>query len=176
MSCLHRVVLQNFDSEVRFSSVQFSHSVMSNSLQTHGLQHVRLPCPSPAPELAQTHVHRVSDAIQPSHPLLSPSPPVFDLSQHQGLIQWVSSLHGGQSIGVSPSASVLPVSIQDWFPIGWTGLISLPSKGLSKVFSNTTVQKHQFFSAQLSLWSNSHLCTWLLEKPQLCLYGPLLAK
>ena len=72
---------------------------------------------------------------------------------------------GGQSIGVSASASVLPVNIQDWFPLGWTSWISLQSKGLSRVFSNTTVQKHQFFSAQPSLWSNSHIHTWLLEKP-----------
>ena len=72
---------------------------------------------------------------------------------------------GGQCIRVSASASVLPMDIQDWFPLGWTGWISLQSKGLSRVFSNATVQKHQFFSAQLSLWSNSHIHTWLLEKP-----------
>ena len=72
---------------------------------------------------------------------------------------------GGQSIGASASAPVFPMNIQDWFPLGWTGWISLQSKGLSRVFSNTTVQKHQFFSAQLSLWSNSHIHTWLLEKP-----------
>ena len=81
---------------------------------------------------------------------------------------------GGQS--TRTSASVLPMNIQDWFPLGWTGLISLQSKGLSKVFSKTTVQKHQFFDAQLSLQSNSHIHTWLLEKPQLWLDGPLLAK
>ena len=93
------------------------------------------------PELAQTHVHWVGDAIQPSHPLSSPSPPAFNLSQHWvffTMSQFFTS--GGQSIGVSVSASVLPVSIQDWFPLGWTGLISLQSKGLSRVFSNTTVQ------------------------------------
>ena len=72
---------------------------------------------------------------------------------------------GGQSIGVSASTSVLPVNIQDWFPLGWTGLVSLQSKGLSSVFSNTTVPNHQFFSTQLSLWANSHIHTWLLEKP-----------
>ena len=82
----------------------------------------------------------------------------------------------GQSIGASASASVLPVNIQDWSPLGWTGLISLQSKGLSRVFSNTTVQKHQFFSAQLSLWYNSHIHTWPLVKPQLWLCGPLSAK
>ena len=104
------------------------------------------------PEPTQTHVHCVSDAIQPSHPLSSPSPPAFNLSQHQGLFQGVgSSLSDGQSIGVSGSASVLPMNIQDWFPLGWTSWISLQSKRLSRVFSNTTVQKHQFFHAQLSL-------------------------
>ena len=114
-------------------------------------------------EFAQTHVHWVTDAIQPSHPLLSSSSPAFNLSQHQGLFQWVNS-SGGQSIGVSASASVLPMNIQDWFPLGLTGLISLLSKGLSRVFSNTTVQKHQFFSAQPSLWPSSHIHTWLLAK------------
>ena len=103
-------------------------------------------------ELAQTYVHWVGDAIQPSHPLSSLSPPAFNLSQHQGLFP-VSRLFasGGQSIGASASASVLLTNIQDWFPLVWTGLISLQSKGLSRVFSNTTVQKHQFFSAQISL-------------------------
>ena len=104
------------------------------------------------PELTQTHVHRVSDAIQPSHPLLSPSP-TFNLPQRQGLFQWVGSLH--------QVAKVLefqlwhwkdfPMNIQDWFSLGGTGWISLQSKRLSRVFSNTTVQKHQFFGAQLSL-------------------------
>ena len=122
------------------------------------------------PEFTQTHVHWVSEAIQPSHPLLSPFPPAFNLSQHQG--QFFAS--GGQSIGVSASASVLPMNIQDWFPLRLTGWISLQSKGLSRIFSNTTVQKHQFFNAQSSLRSNSHICTWLLEKPQLC--GSLSAK
>ena len=117
------------------------------------------------PKLAQTHVHWVSDAIQPSHPLSSPSPPTFNLSQHQDLFQWVSQLHQvAKSTGDSPSASVLPMNIQDWFPLGLTDWISLKSKGFSRVFSNTAVQKHQFFSAQLSLWSNSHIHIWLLEK------------
>ena len=113
-------------------------------------------------EPAQTLGHWVGDAIQPSHPLLSPSP-AFSLpaSGSFPMSQFFSS--GGQSIGAL--ASVLPMNIQDWFPLGWTGLISLQSKGLWRVFSNTTVQKHQFFSAQLSLWSNSHTHTWLLEKP-----------
>ena len=131
-----------------FSSVQFSCSVVSDFLWPHGLQHARLPCPSPT----QTHVHRVSDAIQSSHPLSSPSPSTFNLSQHQGffsMIQFFTS--GGQSIRVSASASVLPMNIQDWFPLGLTGWNSLQSKGLSRVFSNTTVQNHHLFSAQLSL-------------------------
>ena len=112
-------------------------------------------------ELTQTHVHAVGDAIQPSHPLSSPSPPAFNLSQHQGLFKGVSSwtpfqrsqffASGNQSIGVSASISVLPKKIQDLYPLGSTGWSSLQSKGLSRVFSNTTIQKHQFFGAQLSL-------------------------
>ena len=101
-------------------------------------------------ELAQTHVHWVSDAIQLSHRLLSPSPPAFNLARHQSFPVSQFFASGGQSTGVSASASVLPMNIQDWFPLGWTGLLSLQCKGLSRVFSNTTVQKHQFFSAQLS--------------------------
>ena len=100
-------------------------------------------------EFAQTHVHWVGDAIQPSRPLSSLSPPAFNLSQHQGLFlmsQLFTSC--GQSIGASASASVLPVNIQGWFPLGMTGLISLMPNGLSSVFANTTVWKHQFFSAQ----------------------------
>ena len=118
------------------------------------------------PELAQTYGHWVSDAIQPSCPLSSPSLLAFNLSQHQSLFQmsWLFA-SGGQSIGASASASVLPMNIQDLFPLGLTGWISLQSKGLPRVFSNTTVQKHQFFGAQPSLWSNSHFHTWLLEKP-----------
>ena len=112
------------------------------------------------PELAQTHVHRVGDAIQPSHPLLYPYPPAFNSFPASGPFQ-MSQLFaaGGPSIGVSASASVLPTSIQDGFPLGWTGWISLQSKGLSRVFYNTTVQKHQFFATQVSLWSNSHIHT-----------------
>ena len=83
---------------------------------------------------------------------------------------------GGRSIGASVSASIFPMAIQGWSPLGWTGWISLQSKGLSTVFSNTTVQKHQYFGAQLSLWSNSHICTWLLEKTQVWLYGTLSTK
>ena len=116
-------------------------------------------------EFAQTHIHWVSDAIQLSHLPLPPSPPSLNLFQHQGLFP-VSQLFasGGQSIRASASASVLPMNIQDWFPLGLTGLISLHSKGLSGVFSSTTIWKHQFFGIQPSLWSNSHIHTWLLEK------------
>ena len=91
------------------------------------------------PEFAQIHVHWVSDAIQPSHPL-QPLPPAFNLSQHQGLFLRVDSASGGQIIGISASASILPMNIQGWFPLGWTGQISLLSKGLLRVFSSTTVQ------------------------------------
>ena len=133
-----------------FSSVQFSSSVVSAFLRPHEPQHARPPCPSPTPESTQTHVHWVGDAIQPSHPLSSPSP-AFNLSQHQALLMSQLSVSGGQSIGISTSTSVLPMNTQDWSPLGWTGWIFLQSKGLSIVFSNTTVQNHQFFSAQLSL-------------------------
>ena len=106
-------------------------------------------------KLAQIHVHWVSDTIQPSHPLLPPSPFAFNPSQHWGLFQ-VSCLFisGGQSIGTSASASVLSMNIQGWFPLGLTGLLSLLSNGLSSVFSSITIQKHQFFGAQLSLWAS----------------------
>ena len=111
-----------------------------------------LPVHHQLPEFTQTHVHWVGDAIQPSHPLSSPFPPSFNLSQHQGLFQWVNSSH--------QVAKILEFQLQhqsfQWifradFPLGWTGLISLQSKGLSRVFSNTTVQKHQFSGTQLSL-------------------------
>ena len=141
----------------------FSSSVMSDFLQPHGLKHCSFPSLYYRPEFALSHIHWISDAIQPSHPLLSPSPPAFNLFQHQGLFQWVGQ--GGQSIGASASASILPMNIQSWFPLGLTNLITLQSKGFSRVFSNTTVQKHQFFGTQPSLWSNSHIHTWLLEKP-----------
>ena len=137
---------------------------MSDSLRPHGLQHARLPCPSPTLR-----------AYSNSHPLnqwcyltisssIVPSPPAPNPSQHQSLFQWVNS-SPGQSIGVSASASVLPMNIQDWFPLGWSGWISLQSKGLSRVFSNTTVQKHQFFGAQLSSQFSFHIHTWPLEEP-----------
>ena len=108
-------------------------------------------------ELAQTHVHPVADAFQQCYPLSSPSPPAFHLSQHQGVFQWVSSSHQvAKALRVSASASVLPMNIQDWFPLGWTSLISSQSKGLSSVFPDTRVQKHQFFHPWLSLVQLSH--------------------
>ena len=135
-----------------------------------------LPVHHQLPEFTQTHVRRVGDAIQPSHPL---SPPFsrfqsFPASGSFQMSQFFTS--GGQSIRVSTLASVLPMNMQDWSPLGWTGWISLHSKGLSRVFSNTTVQKHQFFGTQPFLLSSSHIHTWPLEKPQLWLYRPLLAK
>ena len=143
---------------------------MNRSMPGHPI-HYQLP------EFTQTHCHRVGDTIQPSHPPSSPSPPALNLSQHQGLLKWVSSLHQvAESIGVSASTLVLPMNTQDWSPLGWTGWISLQSKGLARVFSNTTVQKHQFFGTQLSSQSNSHIHSWPLEKPQPWLNGPLLTK
>ena len=118
------------------------------------------------PEFAQTHVHWISDAMQPSHPLLLPSLLAlksFPASGSFPMGQLFAS--GGESIRASASASVLPMNIQGWSPLGLTGLISMLSKGLSSVFSNTTVQKYLFFGAQPSLWFNSHIHTWLLEKP-----------
>ena len=105
-----------------------------------------LPVHHQLPEFTQTHAHQVTDDIQPSHPLWSPSPPALNPSQHQGLFQWVNTW-GGESIGVSASASILPMNTQDWSPSGWTGWISLLSKGLSRVLSNTIVQKHWFSKA-----------------------------
>ena len=121
-----------------------------------------LPVHHQLPEFTQTHVHQVGDAMQPSHPLSSPSPPALNLFQHQGLFKWVSLASGGQSIGVSASTSVLPMNTQDWSPLGGTGWISLQSKGLSRGFSNTTVQKHQFFGTHLSLYIHAHINMYLL--------------
>ena len=116
------------------------------------------------PEFAQIRVHWVTDAIQPSHPLSPPSLAV-KLSQHLGLFHWVGSSHQVAKVRASASASVLTRNLQGSFPSVVTGLISLLFKGLSRVFSNTTVQKHQFFGPLSSLGSNSHICRWLLEKP-----------
>ena len=131
------------------ASVQFSLSVMSDSLQPHEMQHTRPPCPSPTPRVYPNSCRwchlTISSSVVPfsSCPQSVPASGSFQMSQ--------LFASGGKSIGVSASASVLPVNIQDWFPLVWTGWISLQSKGLSRIFSNTTVQKHQFFGAQLSL-------------------------
>ena len=124
-----------------------------------------LPVRHQLPEITQTHIHWVSDAIQPSHPLSSPSPLALNLFQHQSLFQWVNSAWGGQNTGVSALASFLPKKSQGWAPSEWTGWISLQTNGLSRVFSNAIVQKHQFFGAQPSSQSNSHIHTWPQEKP-----------
>ena len=134
---------------IQFSSVAQSCPILFDPMNrsTPGL-----PVHHQLPESTQTHVHWVGDAIQPSHPLSSPSPPALNLSQHQCLFKWVSSSHQvAKVLRVSVSTSVLPMNTQDWSPLGCTGWISLQSKGLLRVFSNTTVQKHQFFCAHLSL-------------------------
>ena len=149
--------------QLQFSSVSQSYTTLCDPLNrsTPGL-----PVHHHLPEFTQTHIHWVSDAIQPSHPRSSPSPPApkslsasksFPMSQ---LFAW-----GGQSTGASASASFLPKKSQGWSSSEWTGWISLQSKGPSRVFSNTTVQTHQFFSAQPSSQSNSHIHTWPPEKP-----------
>ena len=147
-------------------SVQFSRSVVSDSLWPHESQQTRPPCLSPTPRVhsdsspsSQWCHPAISSSVVPfsSCPQSLPASESFPMSQ---LFTW-----GGQSIGVSASASVLPMNTKDWSPLGWTAWISLQSKGLSRLFSNITVQKHQFFSAELSSQSNSHIHTWPLEKP-----------
>ena len=142
--------------------VQFSPSVVSDSLWPHGLQHTRPPCPSPTPGV-------YLDSCPLSwwcHPTISFSVVPFSCLQSFAALRSFPMSHffesGSQRIGTSASASVFPMNTQDWFPLGLTSLISLQSKGLWSFFSNTTVQKHQFFSAQLSVWSNSHIHPWLL--------------
>ena len=144
------------------NSVQFSRSVMSDSLRPHESQHARPPCPSPTPGVYSNWCP-LSECC---HPTISSSVVPFSSCPQSGSFQ-MSLLFtwSDQSIGVSPSASVFLMNTQDWSPLGWTGWISLQSKGLSRVFSNTTVQKHQFFSAQLFSQSNSHIHMWPLEKP-----------
>ena len=150
---------------VQFSSVQFSRSVVSDSLRPNGLQHARSHCPSLTPGACSNSC----PSSQWCHPIISSSVVPFS-SCLQSFPAWGSFqmsqffASGGQSIGVSSSTSVLPMNTQDWYPLGWTGLISLLSTELSRVFCNTTLQNPQFFIAQLSLYSNSHIHTWLLEK------------
>ena len=148
------------------SSVQFSCSVMSDSLRPYESHQARPPCPSQTPEVYPNSC----PSSQWCHPAISSSVIPFSSCPQSLPVSGsfpVSQLfaRGGQSTGVSASASVLPVKTQEWSPLGWTGWISLQSQGLSRVFSNTTIQKHQFFSAQLSSQSNSHIHTWPLEKP-----------
>ena len=149
---------------LRLMQLQFSRSVMSDSLPPHGLQHARLSCPSPTPRnylwpLSWWCHPIISSSVIPfsSHLQSFPTSGSFPMSQ---LFTW-----GGQSTGVSALASFLPKNNQGWSPLEWTDWISLQSKELSRVFFNTTVQKHQFFGAQLSSQSNSHIHTWPLEKP-----------
>ena len=152
----------------KWCPVQFSHSVLSDSLWPHGLQPTRLSCLSPIPRVNSDSCPlswwchpTISSSVMPFYSCLQS----FPASGFFPMSQFFAS--DGQSIRTSVSASVLPINIQDWFPLGLTGIISLQSKGFSRVFSNTTVQKHQFFGAQLSLSFNSHFHIWLLEKPQL---------
>ena len=148
------------------SSVQFSCSVLSNSLQPHESQHARPPCPSPTPGVhsdSGPSSRWCNPAISPSVVPFSSCPQTLPASESFPMSQLFTS--GGQSTGVSALASFLPKKPQDWSPLEWTGWISLQSKGLSRVFSNTTVQTHQFFGAQPSSQSNSHIYTWPLEKP-----------
>ena len=149
-------------------SVQFSRSVMSNSLWPHELQHAKLPCPLPTPGACSNS----GPLSQWCHPTISSSviPSSSCLQSFSALWSFLMSqffTSGGKSNGAS--ASVLPMNIQDWFPLGLTGWISLQPKGLSSILQHP-VQKHQFFSTQLSLWSSSHIHTWLLEKPYLWLW------
>ena len=163
---MSNMYLKRFSTSLIISSVQFSHSVVSDSLRACESQHARPPCPSPTPGVysnscpsSRWYHPAISSSVTlfSSCPQSLPASGSFPMSQ---LFAW-----GGQSIGVSASASVFPMNTQDWSPLGWTGGISLQSKGLSRVFSNTTVQKHQFFGTQLSSQSNSHIHTWPLEKP-----------
>ena len=146
----------------QFSSVTHSCPTLCNPMNcsTPGL-----PVHHQLLEFTHTQVHRVSDAIQSSHPLLSPFPPPHSPSQHQSFPMTQLFTWGGQSTGVLPLAAFLPKNTQGWSSLEKTVWISLQSKGLSRVFSNTTVQKHQYFGAQLSSQSNSHIHTWPQEKP-----------
>ena len=147
-------------------SVQFTRSVVSDTLRSHEPQHARPPCPSSTPRvhpnpspLSRWCHPTISSSVVPFSTCAQPYPALGSFQMSQLIVS------GGQSIGVSASISVHPVNTQDWTSLGWTSWISLQFKGLSSVFSNTTVQKHQFFCAQLSLQSNSHIHTWPLEKP-----------
>ena len=169
VSCIGRQIIYHWATREAFKhgSVQFSSvaQLCPTLCDPMNRSTPGLPAHYHLPEFTHTNVHRVSDAIQPSHPGSSPSPPVPNLSQHQSFPMSQLFAWGGQSTGVSALVSFLPKKSKGWSPSEWTGWISLQSKGLSRVFSNTTVQKHQFFGAQPSLQSNSHIHTWPLEKP-----------
>ena len=161
----HNVILHYLTHNL-ISSVQFSCSVLSDSLRPHEPQHARPLCPSPTPgvhanpcPLSQWCHPTISSSVVP----FSSCPQSFPASESFHMSQLFTS--GGQSIRVSASTSVLPMNTQGWSPSEWTGWISLQSKGLSRVFSDTTVQKHQFFGTQPSSQFNSHIHTWPLEKP-----------
>ena len=164
--CLSALHARTFKIKSLCSSVQFSSVAQSCLTLCDPMSSIPgLPVHHQLPESTQTHVHWVSDAIQPSHPLLSPSP-ALNLSQYQSLFKCLSSSHQvAKVLELQLQHQSFQWIIQDWFPLGLTSLISLLSKGLSRVFSNTTVQKHQLFGTQPSLRSNSHIHTWTLEKP-----------
>ena len=155
---LEFIKIKNSNIWETFSSVQISLSIQPESLQPHGMQHTRFPCPSPTPRAYSNSCPLSLDAISSSVVPFSSCPQSFPASGSFPMSQFVTS--GSQSIGASASSSVLSMNIQDWFPLGLTSLIFLQSKGLSRVFSKTTVQKHQYFGAQLSLWSNCQLQAW----------------
>ena len=164
-TCTYIQWMEHFFSIHSSVNWHFSRSVVSDSLRPHESQHARPPCPSPTPRVYSNSCTSswwchptISSSVVPFSSCLQSSP----ASRSFPLSQFFTS--GGKSTGVSASGSVLPMNIMDWSPLGWTGLISLQSKGLSRVFSKKE-KKHQFFSAQLSLWFNSHTHTWLLEKP-----------
>ena len=186
LSCFHVLAIvnsaaMNIEVHVSFQIiVLFGYMPRSGTSRSHQIRSVAQSCPTlcdpmnrstpglpvhyQLPEFTQTYVHWVGDAIQPSHPLLSPFPPALNPSQHQSFPMSQLFTRGGQSTGVSALASFLPKNTQGW-SLEWTDRMSLESKGLSRVFSNNVVQKHQFFGAQPSSQSNSHIHTWPLEKP-----------
>ena len=169
--------LKNTGSKVhkRHPSIQFSRSVVSNSLRPHEPQYARPPCPSSTPGV-QVKLMSIDSVMSSNHLilchpllLLPPIPPSIRVFSNESTLRMMWTKY-------SALASVLPMNTQDWSPSEWTDWISLQSKGLSTVFSNTTAQKHQFLGPQLSSQSNSHIHTWPLEKPEIWLEGPLLAK
>ena len=158
------------------NAAQFNHSVMSDSLRPHGPQHANLPCPTPTPGAYSNSIS--IESVMPSNYLILCCPlllpwifTIIKVFSNESVLCFRWPKYWSFSCSI-----VLPMNIQDWFALGLTDWISLQSKRLSRVFSSTTVQKHQFFGSQLSSQSNSHIHTWLLEKPQLCIDGPLLAK